>query len=182
MSTEIQHEEKNDINGGVSSKKGYRKIVLVTVAFLVVVVFRASILERIIIDGNSMYPTLKNEDVCFASKVNIEPRRYDIVTANVNGKSIVKRVVGIPGDVLYVKDGILYINGNPSLQEYNFITEESGLLSDEYFVGDNEYFLLGDNRAESNDSRVFGAVPIDQIKGIVVVRIFPGIEVMTYSP
>lgn len=165
-----------------NSRDGYRKVIFLFIAFLLVILFRTFLLERIIIDGNSMYPTLKNEDVCFAWKIKREPRRYDIVTANVNAKSVVKRVIGVPGDVLSVKDEMVYINGNPVLPEYDFITEESGVLSDGYIVGENEYFLLGDNRAGSHDSRVYGAVSSEQIKGVVVVRIYPLTQIVTYSP
>jgi hypothetical protein len=181
MNLKEQFWNRRDVFGTSNSRDGYRKVIFLFIAFLFVILFRTFLLERIIIEGSSMYPTLKNEDVCFVWKVNKKPIRYEIVTANVSGKTVVKRVVGVPGDELSVREGTVYINGCPVSQEYDFITEEPGVLSGGYVVRKDEYFLLGDNRAESNDSRVYGAVSLKQIKGVVVVRIYPLTQIAMYS-
>ena len=173
MNLKEQFRNRRDVFGTSNSRDGYRKVIFLFVAFLFIILFRTFLLERIIIEGSSMYPTLR--------KVNKKPIRYEIVTANVSGKIVVKRVVGVPGDELSVREGTVYINGCPVSQEYDFITEEPGVLSGGYVVRKDEYFLLGDNRAESNDSRVYGAVSLKQIKGVVVVRIYPLTQIAMYS-
>ena len=155
------------------SKRGYKKIIILLIAFLFILMFRTIVLERTIVNGNSMNPTLSDGDICFTRKFDVEPTRYDIVIARIEGKTIIKRVVGLPGDTLVVKNGSLYINGVLVPPEYDFYTGEAGVLSDEYIVGENEYFLLGDNRGGSYDSRYIGSVEKGDINGVVICRFFP---------
>lgn len=164
----------------IESRKGYKKLIFLVSAFAVILIFRSCIMERVIISGNSMFPTLCNEDVCMAWKMGIEPERNDIVIAKVNGATVIKRVVGLPGDTLSVIDGRLALNGNP-VSDYDFEISEAGLLQNGYVVPQDSYFLLGDNREESCDSREYGAVEKDKIKGIVILRFYPFTEITVYS-
>lgn len=177
--------EKNlKSNGKLSKQKeareGYRKIIFLLAVFAVVLVFRSCIMERVIISGNSMFPTLCNADVCMAWKLDREPKRNEIVIAKVNGATVIKRVVGLPGDTLSVSDGRLLVNGD-FVTDYDFEITEAGLLEDEYVMPPDCYFLLGDNREESCDSREYGAVEKNRIKGIVVLRFYPLTEITVYS-
>lgn len=155
------------------SARGYIKIGIILLTFLFIMLFRSNVVQRIIVYGDSMQPTLMQDDVCFAKKFDIKPRRYDIVTVKVGGQTIIKRVIGLPGDVLEIKDGYVFVNGNPVQKEYNFFTTKYGVLESLFIVGENEYFLMGDNREVSYDSREIGSVKIDKINGIVICRIFP---------
>lgn len=163
------------------SRQGYKKVVLLCVVFFFVLAFRSAVLERVIISGFSMYPTLSDSDVCVARKFNVEPKRYDIVIAKVEGQTIIKRVIGLPGETLQVIDETVYIDGKIVNGEYNFFTADMGILESPYIVGEDEYFLMGDNREESCDSREFGSVKKENIKGIVICRIFPFWKIETYS-
>lgn len=161
------------MNNDRKSRDGYKKLIFLFIAFLMVILFRMVVIERTIISGNSMYPTLEDSDVCLTVKYKKEPKRYDIVVAKVNGYNVIKRVIGLPGETLEVKDGVVFIDGKEIDAEYDFYTEDSGILSEPYTIAANEYFLMGDNRQGSCDSREFGSVKSKDIKGIVLCRIFP---------
>ena len=81
-------------------------------------------------------------------------------------KKIIKRVVGVPGDLLEIKDGVLYVNGVE--EERGFETmEDPGILREPILLGKDEYFCLGDNRNHSSDSRVYGIFNSKQILGVI---------------
>lgn len=138
-------------------------------------------LERTIVNGNSMLPSFSGGDVCLTKKFMIEPERYDVVVAKVEGKTVIKRVIGLPGEVIELRDGMVYINDKKVKREYDFYTEDGGLINESYILAKNEYFLMGDNRNESYDSRKFGSVKKENIRGIVVARIYPFSEIEIYS-
>lgn len=87
------------------SRDGYKKLIFLLAAFLTVILFRTVVMERTIISGNSMYPTLMDSDVCLTAKYRNEPERYDIVVAKVQCHTVIKRVIGLPGETLEVKGG-----------------------------------------------------------------------------
>lgn len=140
------------------------------------------------IAGNSMYPTLEEGNVVLVSKFNyffIKPKRNEIVTVKVNGKSYVKRIVGLPGeDIKYLKN-ILYINDEPYKEDFlaEGIETSGFTLADvchenecpDGVIPEGKYLVMGDNRPESEDSRTpsFGLVSKDQIKGQVFFRVWP---------
>lgn len=125
--------------------------------------------------GHSMEPTLENDDSLLVDKVSYcfgQPKRYDVIVfeptiANVS-KYYVKRIVGLPGETVQIVDGVVYINGEPLSddvtlrlagvdEEGNPIEPEkiynAGLASEPITLGYDEYFVLGDNRNNSEDSR-----------------------------
>lgn len=165
----------------MQSRQGYKKMIVLLVVFSFILFFRTVIMERIIVNGDSMSPTLSDSDVCVTRNFLVEPERYDIVTAKVDGMTVIKRVIGLPGETLEIKNGTVYIDGNPIDSEFDFLTEGGGVLSEPYTIAENEYFLMGDNRTGSYDSREFGSVKKENIKGIVLCRIFPFWEIEVYS-
>jgi len=132
--------------------------------------------------GKSMYPTLHEKDRLFAVKLPLyfrEPRRGEVVVLEApdsEDKDYIKRVIGIEGDKIEIFKGEVYLNGN-KLEE-NYITDGSYTHiyeQDTWLVPEDEVFVLGDNRKEgqSKDSRYFGCVSLDGIKGITGFRYFP---------
>ena len=120
-----------------------------------------------------MNPTLNNNDVLILDKLvyrlkNI--KRYDIVAINdEQSKYIVKRVIGLPGETVEYRDNNLYINGKKMNDKYG-----SNKTNDfSYKVPKGEYFVLGDNRGNSMDSRVFGSFSKRKILGKTKLTIFP---------
>lgn len=133
----------------------------VVVAICLGIVLVQFILGKLSISGNSMAPTLVNDDVVFVNHFAYSfgsPDRFDVVAFNVTGsdssKVYVKRVIGLPGEKIKIADGIIYINGEPLKNDVsNEIIITAGLASNEIELAEDEYFVLGDNRNNSEDSR-----------------------------
>ena len=114
-----------------------------------------------------MYPTLKNKNIVLIKKYNLKFNYNDIIVAKKDNKIIIKRLVGLPNDSVKI-DEYLYINGNK--YDNNYI-ENSGIASKEILLKDNEYFVLGDNRQASTDSRSeeIGVILKEEIVGKVIL-------------
>ncbi|MGG3800150.1 signal peptidase I [Metabacillus fastidiosus] len=156
-------------------------VIALGIAFLVVGAIRYLFFTPIIVDGESMMPTLHTQDRMIVNKLGYkigEPERFDIVVFHATEeKDYIKRVIGLPGDHVEYKDDTLYINGKkydePYLDEYkkelldgplteSFTLEER---TGKTTVPEGEIFVMGDNRRYSKDSRQIGTVPIDEVMG-----------------
>ena len=134
--------------------------------------------------GQSMMPLLQSGDVVLVNRLSYDfgkPDRMDIVVfLRDDNKANIKRVIGIPGDVVQIKNGFIYLNGE-RLEAEDGLDEVAlaGLAEHPVELGEGEYFLLGDNRDSSEDSRFanVGNVRQEQIVGKVWMRIFPLIEI-----
>ena len=136
-----------------------------------------------------MYPTLNNDDYLIATKIDYRlhaPQRGDIIIMRDPfdpSKDFIKRVVALPGERLLIRNGQVFINGrlltepyiNPEPWTVNANYPIAGGPGDNqpYVVPPNEYFVMGDNRNRSSDSRVFGAVRRDQIEARAWLRVIP---------
>ena len=103
--------------------------------------------------GTSMEPSLYNGQVVFLNRVVynlIAPRRGDVVAFLPNGNA---RVVGVPGDRIEIRDGILYLNNEPQNDMFDDMISDPGIAADEILLSDDEFFLMGDNCNSSEDSR-----------------------------
>ena len=139
--------------------------------------------DRTTISGNSMQPAIENEDTVLLNRIAYSfhgPKRYSIIAFHPNGvktsKIYVKRVIGLPGETIQIHDGKVYINGSvleDVVSEDDILT--AGLAAGELTLGGNEYFVLGDNRNDSTDSRdpSVGKIKRNQIIGRAWVRIWP---------
>ncbi|CDF20613.1 signal peptidase IB [Clostridium sp. CAG:609] len=138
---------------------------------VVIVVIRIFIATPVKVDGDSMYNTLNDNDIVLLSKLS-SIDRFDIIVLkeNDNNATIIKRVIGMPGDKVKIRNNKIYINNKIIEDEYAY-GETSDY--DEITLGDDEYFVLGDNRLISKDSRYFGAIKKSDIKGKAVFRLFP---------
>lgn len=163
--------EKNNKGLTRDSEYGYKKILFIFIAFVFITAFRFTIMERVIVTGNSMHPFLEDGDVCLVWKLNIKLGRGDVVTAKRENKILIKRIVGLPGETLQIISGCVYIDGK--MMERNIYTEDKGVLNTPYVLKEDEYFIMGDNRGGSDDSRRFGSININDINGKVLCRIFP---------
>lgn len=154
---------------------------IISLIFVVVLAFaiRTFIFEPVRVDGRSMVPTLQNNEHMFVEKISYlfrAPRRGEIVICYYPGytKSCVKRVIGLPGEIIAVHNGVVYINGMPldeSAYWGGFVNGEMKATQ----IGEDEYFVMGDNRNNSKDSRhsAVGPIPIEKIKGRVGAVFFP---------
>ena len=122
------------------------------------------------VNGLSMYPTYQDSDMLLVKDSNDHVSRGDIVIVKKSGidKAIVKRVVATGGDVVSFKDSDIFINGVKQFEGYINTDEVIGYTDIKYEVPDDSYFVLGDNRNNSTDSRYFGSVSRAEIAGVVV--------------
>ena len=134
---------------------------------------------QVTVSGQSMQPLLNSGDVVLINRLSYDfgkPQRMDVVVfEREDKKSNVKRVIGIPGDVVQITGGEVYVNGKRLENENLLKVSLAGLAENPIELGEKEYFLLGDNRDSSEDSRFvnIGNVKEDQIVGKVWFRIFP---------
>ena len=153
-------------------------IVVISLAWFVVYGFGT----QIRITGQSMTPELRSEDVVLMNRLSYDlgsPKRFDVVVFERDDKKPnVKRVIGLPGEVVEIKDGKVYIDGSPTPLDDSFIPEKMIGSYGPYTVPENCYFMLGDNRNDSKDSRSWKNkfVRFDQIVGKAVVRYYPSFK------
>jgi signal peptidase I len=155
-------------------------LVILVVAFALVFGFvRPFVLEAFYIPSESMVPTLLVGDRVFVNKFIYrfaEPERGDVVVfESVNGgeEDLIKRIVAVAGDSVAVRGGVLSVNEEPQNEPYL----NRGIPDDSFFgptrLSEGEVFVMGDNRANSADSRVFGPVPIENIEGEAFASFWP---------
>lgn len=157
--------------------KVIKEVIPYVVIVVVVVLIRTFIITPVRVDGDSMKNTLKNGDILLLYKLsNID--RFDIIVLDEekDNEKIIKRVIGMPGESVAIKKGKIYINDKVIDDEYAY-----GETSDynKVTLRDNEYFILGDNRLISKDSRYFGPIKENEIKGKIVFRLFPFTKIGT---
>lgn len=127
--------------------------------------------------GPSMSPNLKNSDLLILNKAVYklrEPKRGEVISFEYTGtKYLIKRIIGLPGESIEVKNNILYIDGKPFEEDYldsSVITKDFKLYEK---IPKDSYFVMGDNRMDSMDSRDFGPIKEKDIIGKVLFRIWP---------
>lgn len=127
-----------------------------------------------VISGNSMMDTLHSGDIVVYSRVGNDVARGDIIALSLpSGEYYVKRVAALGGDVVDLRNGVLYVNGvaeNGAYVRGNTLPE-AGSFAYPFTVPEGDVFTLGDNREESIDSRFYGSVNIRQVKGILRLHI-----------
>ncbi len=125
-----------------------------------------------------MEPSLYDGDLLLVTKSRRAPRRGQIAILRMRSgygpRWQVKRIVGLPGEKLTFEDGLLFINGIRHREPYlHGLPANLGLHKTSFEVEEGHYFVLGDNRAHSEDSRSFGATSASRIVGIVATRLWP---------
>lgn len=165
-------------------------IVVVALACFTVYAFG----NQVVVSGNSMSPLLNSEDIVLMNQIALDwgkPERFDVVVfQREDQKKNIKRIIGLPGETVQIQNGQVWINGQLLEEEKRkvevdgeIIEEEkkialAGLAENPIELGEDEYFLLGDNRDSSEDSRFanVGNVKEAQIIGKVWFRIHPALE------
>ncbi len=165
------------------------KVKLLVVALVIALLIDKFLFGFAVVEGQSMYPTLNTRDRILVLKLSLiskHPDVGDIVIFNpphlLEEELFIKRVVAKSGDSFKLADGLLYINDER--QEEAYVAKEAfmdkGYSVLEGTVPEGMIFVMGDNRNDSNDSRSFGFVEMDHIKGRALVRIWPLKEIQVF--
>ena len=152
--------------------KWLKENIVFLIILTAIIITRIFFFSPIRVNGTSMHPTLQDKELMILNKISLKQgiNRFDIVVVQENNKYIIKRVIGLPGESVRYKDSKLYINGKVIEDNYSKTTTND---FDNVVLGENEYFVMGDNRAVSSDSRIIGPVNIKNIKGKTNLIIFP---------
>ena len=174
------NQERNDVNFLHRAVYWIADVAVVLVLAIFVVLFFC---HRVTVTGQSMETTLKASDVVLVNRVEYhfhEPQRFDVIVFEKENnravKEYVKRVIGLPGETVQIIDEIVYIDGQPLQGEAGLEhVTLAGLASQPIVLGSDEYFVLGDNRESSEDSRFsnIGNVKRGEIHGSVWLRVSP---------
>lgn len=165
-------------------KKGKLLFVLayVCLAVLLILTVVEYVGQRTEVEGLSMYPTLDDKENLILDKITYrfrDPKRYEIVVFPAKYKEntyYIKRVIGLPGEEIQIVGGEVYVDGALLGEDFGYETmEDAGLAEEAFRLGEDEYFVLGDNRNDSMDSRTpeIGNVKRADIIGRCFLRIWP---------
>jgi len=183
--SELIEQEKTESKKGtvvsafVSFFNFLKTVVLVVAIALVIRIF---IVQPFVVEGQSMEPSFNNADYLITEKVSFrfrEPERGEIIifhppdSPSVN---YIKRIIGLPGETIEIKDGTISINGERISENYLFSPEDIKAVSRDGLkvnLGQNQFFVMGDNRNHSRDSREIGAISKDEIVSRVWFRLLP---------
>jgi signal peptidase I len=161
------------------------EVVVLAIGLYLVINFA---IQTVHVIGLSMYPTVEDQDYLVATKIDYRlhgPQRGDIIIMRDpydNSRDFIKRVVGVPGDHLLIRDGHTYINGHLLDEPYingepwtaNANWPQSPLTDPEgRLLATDEYFVMGDNRNHSSDSRLFGVIHRSQVEARAWLRVMP---------
>lgn len=175
--------ENNNENVTITSKEEKKKfdaksilkdVIPFIVAIIAILLIKEYIVTPIQVNGNSMDSTLKDGDIMILNRISYKIhgiKRFDIIVIDTDDTLLIKRVIGLPNEKIQVKDNVLYINGKEVKEDF---LGENTITSDfEYTTKDDCYFVMGDNRDISLDSRDLGCFDIDKIEGTTKFTIYP---------
>lgn len=151
------------------------------VIWLLVLILIQDVVQKVDVYGASMEPAYQEGDVILVDKLHVRTskiKRYDVIVFHYRYRDdqyYIKRIIGLPGETVQIADGVVYIDGLPLEDDYGTEPiEKPRRASEPVTLGRDEYFVLGDNRNDSSDSRDLdiGNISIDQIMGKAGIRIW----------
>lgn len=158
----------------------FKDVIEILVRSIVLVIVIFTFFGRIVgVIGDSMYPTLHNGDRLIISNFMYEPKQGDIVVVSLPdyfSDPIIKRIIAAPGQTIDIdfETGTVTVDGEVLQEDYiNDLTYRSSVMQFPITVGEDEYFVMGDNRNRSEDSRTVGCVKREEIMGKAYVRLYP---------
>lgn len=179
-------EVKRSMEDKEKSKKIFRCIldwvIYIGIIFLFTYLIITYVGVRTRVSGQSMQPTLHDGDNLLVDKLTYrfrEPKRYEIVVFPYKYEEntyYIKRIIGLPGETVQIIDGYVYINGEKLKKDYGAeVMQDAGIAEVPITLGEDEYFVLGDNRNHSSDSRVpnVGVLKRKDLMGRAWIRIWP---------
>lgn len=187
MERETKTEKKTKKKTGENTQKSVGRELLEWILYIGGVVILSFLVvtyvgQRTMVEGDSMQTTLYNGDNLWVDKLSFkfrDPQRYEIIVFPFKYKEntyYIKRIIGLPGETVQIKDGYVYIDGEKLDEHYgNEVMKDPGIAAVPITLGEDEYFVLGDNRNHSSDSRVesVGVLKREDLVGRALVRIWP---------
>ncbi len=149
-----------------------KELIPYLVIIFIVICIRTFFITPVMVQGESMVPTLAGNEIMLLKKYDTNYQRFDIVVVSksVEGDNLIKRVIGLPGETIKYRNEKLYINDLEIKDIYAY--GKTGNIR-EITLADDEYFLMGDNREISLDSRTFGVIKKAEIEGKTNFIIYP---------
>lgn len=167
-------------------ERAFKEIFLfVVLAVLVVLPIRLFLAQPFVVEGESMYPTFKDGDYLIIDELTYrfsEPERGDVVVFRYPGDPrifYIKRVIGLPGESVKIERGAVTVtrtDGTTLTLPEEYVVAEDATYTLTRTLGSDEYFVMGDNRPKSSDSRVWGPLPEEDLVGRALVRLLPASE------
>ena len=163
---------------GKRIKKNIKEIYPYVLVIIAVILIRTYIITPAMVDGESMLPNLQDNNVLILNKLDYklnDIKRFDIIVVDYNGEKLIKRVIGLPGEYVEYKDEMLFIDGYNTTENFrhgitnDFKLEKIGYIT----IPGDKYFVVGDNRQNSKDSRMIGLIDKKDILGSTTYRLFP---------
>lgn len=167
---EKNEETEEKVKNENKALKIFKELLPYIIILVVVVVIRTFFVTPIVVSGESMNPTLKDGEVMVLNKRG-KIERFSIVVVDIEQENIIKRVIALPGEAVACEHGVIFVNDRAiDGDKYG-----SGVTPDfkRIQLEDDEYFVLGDNRANSLDSQELGPFKIEKIKGVTNFTLFP---------
>jgi len=180
---EVVSTDMNNVTQKQSPRQSFWELVrFAVVAILIVVPIRVFVAQPFVVSGSSMYPTFKNGDYLIVDEISYylsEPKRDDVVVFRYPGdttKFYIKRIIGLPGETINVAGNVVTIKNDEHTETFvldqPFVENSSNKTAHQTLKSD-EYFVMGDNRSASSDSRYWGPVPEKLLIGKAFLRLLP---------
>lgn len=150
----------------------YLAIGAIALFFVLLLASRTFLFQPFIISGNSMSPAYTDGNYVFVTRGKATYARGDVVVFinPIKHDFYVQRLIGLPGEKVEIRDGTIFIDGRPLVEQYK--TEESSETFEPVELGSTEYYVLGDRRNHANDSRLLGPIPESEIVGKIFYKLY----------
>ncbi len=160
-------------------------VTFILLVVIVVVPIRLFVAQPFVVDGESMFPTFQNGNYLIVDELTYDfskPKRGDVIVFRYPGDPsifYIKRIIGLPNETVTIKNGLTTItepDGASRTLKEPYISAEDMSYNSSITLGPTQYFMMGDNRPRSSDSRVWGPLPAKDIIGRVFLRLYPPTE------
>lgn len=161
----------------------FREILtFVVLAIIIVVPLRLFVAQPFVVEGESMFPTFKSGDYLIVDQLSFrlrKPERGEVIVFRYPNNTrvfYIKRIIGLPGETVHIDKGetvITKTDGTELILDEPYVVAEDATYSLERTLGPDQYFVMGDNRPKSSDSRSWGALPKEDLMGRAYLRLYP---------
>jgi signal peptidase I len=157
-------------------------LTFIILAIVIVVPVRLLIAQPFVVEGESMHPTFESGDYLIVDELTYrlsDPRRGDVVVFKYpNDPKVfyIKRIIGLPGETVHIEKGktsVTKTDGTTLALDESYVVAEDATYTLDRTLGEDEFFVMGDNRPKSSDSRVWGPLPRDDMMGRAFIRLLP---------